>query len=264
MKSLLTTYGKLVGNLNRWKFSWLGISPITNFPDTESLHSNLWEFSIHTSAAHTVISYFRRGLVSAAAGALFRCSSPVCNKVTRLLLDRCAPLSFWLALKSIQMCMEREKSPYPAASRISFHTLLVGPEPFLCCAGVGPSWLMGLSEKGHDPCYEVLPVSAEAVFRGLRWSQETLSSSRNTFSFRGCCHKKKKKITYINGAVAGTGEKPDSEMLLFTAVKATGRNMFTLWDRRKEAWCCLMGEVSPIFLSPACQPFFRLKASNEE
>lgn len=37
-----------------------------------------------------------------------------------------------------------------------------------------------------------------------------------------------KKMTYINRAVAGTGEKPDSEMLLFTAVKATGRNMFTL------------------------------------
>lgn len=68
MNSLLTTYGKLVANLNRWKEVQLTWNQSNNKLSRQGEpHSNLWEFSIHTSAAHTVISYFRCSLVSAAA-----------------------------------------------------------------------------------------------------------------------------------------------------------------------------------------------------
>lgn len=152
------------------------------------LQRNLWAFSICTSAAHTVISYFRCSLVLAAAVAVFRCSSLVCNNVTRLLLDRCASLSLWLTHTCIQMCMERVS--FPSSLLNILPHLVGGTGTFLCCAGVGPAWLMGLSERGRDPCYEPLPVSVEAVFRGLRWSQETVSASRSTSSLRWCCHSK--------------------------------------------------------------------------
>lgn len=79
---------------------------------TQSLWSDL-QRNLWVSAAHTVISYFRCSLVLAAAVAVFRCSSLLCNNVTRLLLDRCAPLSLWLTHTCVQMCMERV--PFPSS-----------------------------------------------------------------------------------------------------------------------------------------------------
>lgn len=68
---------------------------------------------------------------------------------------------------------ERMSEILRASSRLNILPHLVdGTGTFLCFAGVGPAWLMGLNERGHDPCYELLPVTVEGVFRGLRWSQE--------------------------------------------------------------------------------------------
>lgn len=132
-----------------------------------------------SAAAHTVVSCFQCGLVSAAAAAALRCSSPVCNDVTRLQPDRCAPLS--VQHTHTHACTHTDVPPPPLPLlplRTSFHTLLVGPELFPVFAPRWAlAWLMGPSERGHDPGYEVLPVSTEAVFRDLQWSQETAAGA---------------------------------------------------------------------------------------
>lgn len=83
---------------------------------------------------------------------------------------------------------------------------------------------MGPSGRGRDPGYEVLPVSVEALFRDLRRSQGTSASTLKVMRRKEEAKRKnKKKIKRMSGAaVSGTGEKPDSEMLKFTA--AVGRN----------------------------------------
>lgn len=88
---------------------------------------------------------------------------------------------------------------------------------------------MGPRERGRDPGYEVLPVSVEALFRDLSATTGEGSRSASTLKVmrrKGEAKMKTKKKIHMKrtsgAAVSGTGEKPDSEMLKFTA--AAGRN----------------------------------------
>lgn len=131
---------------------------------------DLWAFNICSIAAHTVVPSCGCSFVWDAAVVVFRCASLglVCNNVTRLLLDRCAPLSLWHTYTHIQMCTEREreKSPFPPPSWISFHTLLMGPE--LSCDSLGWAlldswgWMRGVVTPAMNCFLFLLKRSSEA------------------------------------------------------------------------------------------------------
>lgn len=91
-----------------------------------SIRFNLSSVGVSSSGCRPVLN---------AAVTAFRCASLglVCNNITRLALDRCAPRSIWL------LCAETErKKPCTPPPPPSFHTLLMGPE--LSC--VTPGWAL--------------------------------------------------------------------------------------------------------------------------
>lgn len=115
---------------------------------------------------------------------------------------------------------------------------------------------MGPSERGRDPGYEVLPVSVEALFRDLRRSQGRSASTLKVMRRKEEAKMKKKKKIKRMSAVSGTGEKPDSEMLKFTA--AAGRNEFPLTEegsRRRLGASGWLEGVLPIVQRSASRTF---------
>jgi len=124
----------------------------------------------------------------------------VCNNVTRLLLDICAPLFFRHTHAYTCACRQREKSPLPLHPLISFHTLLMGPE--LSCVSPGWAlldswgWMRGVMTRAMNCFLFLLKGSSEACSDHRR-------GSRIASGLKWCCHS---KIAYINGAVAGKGE----------------------------------------------------------
>lgn len=171
----------------------------------QGAHQSMQVWDVCTSPADKVM-FFWWSLVLAAAVGFFRCFSPVCN-VSPLQLNRCAPRAHTHTHKHIRMWAEREtwKPPFPSSLLKILPHLVGGTGTSPICAGVGPVWLMGLSEMGRDPCSELLPVSVEVVFRGLQWSQAEGVGSRSTSSLGWCCHSKRKNIHQQSSGCNGRG-----------------------------------------------------------
>lgn len=90
-------------------------------------------------------------------------------------------------------------------------------------------WVRGVATRAMKCFLFLFRGSSEACrdHRRSRWARSGLE---------WCQHNKK---TYVSGAVAGTRQNGDSYLLLFTAVRNEGRNIFTRWGEstQQAAWC---------------------------
>lgn len=153
---------------------------------------DLWASNIWSTTAHTVVPSRGCSPVLDAAAVVFRCASPctlVCNIVTRLLLNRCAPLSLWLTHTHVYRCAWREKES-------SLLPLLPPEYPSTACWG--------------DRNFPVFRRGGPVLTHGAEWE----GSRPVPWTASCCCWSGLPRPAVITGEAGGQPERIQSEVML--------------------------------------------------